>query len=708
VCDRENSDECTVIDTFVDNDVRERIKTMLLDTLTASSAYLYSDAIRKSLETVIDEDKVLVDGVSFYRTLANDTRTAYRIERRARQNKALKYRMIDKNRSRADAASRLYKKMRDDVEAKVEEDFKYRIPVMIPPDYDNMTDDEQVEFVYKQLRSSKNTELKEDGKQKYKTQFTNFDRQFKHWIRFGLKYNEFVFNSDFNAFKQYVQEYPEIVAEYEDRVLPSCQSTLDNKLKEMKKMYTKLSNSRGEYVENLPGNRTELDKIEEINEIKQALLSFLPKKQYVKFFSVDFYETEAFQRYLNETYEHVPSQLEVIAKVIEQMEEMYRILNYNVESFKQLRVARSNGEIRKTFEDWYVETLYKGYRYIVDKKRNVIEFLEYISIHGVLRNRKGNPLLVAKAFETSITKFLVLGSPDFEVIRSTYKSYNDWLISKEKHPHGVRKRWYGLDWALYLRTVSNRQKRCEFIYSKNDTSILKTDCIQYDWTILQNNVTLVIDEVIQPCFFGNKRTDKLFREIVLILYLFTLQPPRRSSDYCNMRIVTGRKTEELKKEYQFNYYQHDKKIFVFNRFKTSLYAKSQVVDVKDQKLKNYLDIYVDVYEEGMLLLPFKDEKQMLNRLKWISKSLCLPFRINSLRHFYATWVSEIYPESEYQKYAIMMGTSSEMMSRHYIDSKKLFRDDFKMHVFPSRVLSSQIDIENNELDIEEIVEEQEF
>ena len=617
------------------------------------------------------------------------------MEKRAAEGKPIRF--IDKKRIRASKASELYFRVKKDAEDRFEEQFKDRVPVMDPPDYDKPIE-EQINHVFERIRSAKNTEIAEKTRIAYKNRIISFNQQFKDWISHNLTFNEFFLNHHFHSFYNFVKEFPaykKTSIEYMDMMIDKL---LERGVSEKQSLYAKLQ--KKDPIKN--------DSIN-MDTVKEKYYAFLTEKGRITYgyhtVPMYFFGLEPlFHDFVMKEFDKNELRLNIVKNVIEHMKSFLAILRERRNNLQALKEEKGTNKdfasIRTEFRAWHMEKEYPGYKYLVTKSNEVIDFLEYVSKYGNLASRGGNPLILAKAFEASIVKFLILGSPDIEVLRTTYKKYNDWLTKKDKNPYGTRKRWFGLDWTAY---VKKRKELCEFVTNNENTKISKKECKLYDYETMTKGVKVIIERVLRPCLLKN---DRFFWEILLILYLYTHQPPRRSSDYCNMLVVKNIDTQVLKARYQNNFYVHDTKTFVFNRYKTSLYSKSQIVQITDDVFKKYLDEFFKKFKfknEETMFLPYDDAYHMINTMQYISRYFCIPFNVNSLRHFYATHISKLGP-SRYAEHAYLMGTSSEMLSRHYIDGPET---EYRLNVYPSRVRDDELDPEKNEVDNDNVVEEKE-
>lgn len=138
----------------------------------------------------------------------------------------------------------------------------------------------------------------------------------------------------------------------------------------------------------------------------------------------------------------------------------------------------------------------------------------------------------------------------------------------------------------YAEIVANINKET------NLTSNEKTDKQKENWVTKDeiHDIWTSFEEVIKT-FINKKQISEKQYNILLqfvILSLYTLTNPRRNADYMNM-LVIKKVTPDLSIEY--NYFDLQKKVFIFNNYKTAKTYKQQVEQIP-QELYNVLKSYL--------------------------------------------------------------------------------------------------------------------
>lgn len=141
----------------------------------------------------------------------------------------------------------------------------------------------------------------------------------------------------------------------------------------------------------------------------------------------------------------------------------------------------------------------------------------------------------------------------------------------------------------------------------------------------------------------------------LVLSLYTYNPPRRILDYIMLKIA---KTPQDAKDTRYNYYIINKKMFVFNVFKTAKSIGQQVIEVP-QNLSKIINNYISVKKlrVGDLLLGFRNYLQ----LNYLLKKL-LGCGVDNIRHSHTNYAYKEFniPTNEYMSnLAYKMGHSVE-------------------------------------------------
>jgi len=115
----------------------------------------------------------------------------------------------------------------------------------------------------------------------------------------------------------------------------------------------------------------------------------------------------------------------------------------------------------------------------------------------------------------------------------------------------------------------------------------------------------------------------------VLLSLYVLIAPRRSMDYIELKHRNYNKEED-------NYIDFNKNKIYFNKYKTSKYYKTQVVDLP-RDLKNVLKKWFEFNQSDFVLIDTKANK--LNQVKLnqrLNKIFDMKISVNALRHSYLT------------------------------------------------------------------------
>ena len=207
----------------------------------------------------------------------------------------------------------------------------------------------------------------------------------------------------------------------------------------------------------------------------------------------------------------------------------------------------------------------------------------------------------------------------------------------------------------------------------------KTDTEKENWLspeAIQNKLTAkmeILKEINKKRKINKEQYDKLLDLIILGLY--TLQPPRRNIDYLNMFVINnaynaeGHGTEK-------NYLDLVSKNFVLNNYKTAGTYKTQIVPINDE-LFNIIKLYIKfrgLKESNIPFLVDYEEKPMLesNALTAKLNNIFDGHKIGSsmLRKMYLTnKYSDVIDEMK--KDAENMGTSTNVMQTNYIKQNQL-------------------------------------
>jgi len=120
-----------------------------------------------------------------------------------------------------------------------------------------------------------------------------------------------------------------------------------------------------------------------------------------------------------------------------------------------------------------------------------------------------------------------------------------------------------------------------------------------------------LEEKVEPLLQKKKLSEDEFKEFLslMVLSLYTLQPPRRNLDYQYMFVVR-KYDDNLSKEY--NYLDLENNKFYFNNYKTQKTYKTQIVPISEllqQVIKTYLKFH-----------PLKTDMK--------KKTCCIPFLVD--------------------------------------------------------------------------------
>ena len=147
--------------------------------------------------------------------------------------------------------------------------------------------------------------------------------------------------------------------------------------------------------------------------------------------------------------------------------------------------------------------------------------------------------------------------------------------------------------------------------------------------------------------------------IIICLLGGVYVPPRRSTDYCLMKIRNYSKEED-------NYFEKNQ--LVFNKYKTAKTYKQQTLTVPPE-LKSILNKWIKVNPTDFLL--FDNNNAPLTNVKMtqrLNKIFGKKSSVNSLRHSYLTtkFGSQIEIQKEMNDTAKSMGTSSSTIQDIYL------------------------------------------
>lgn len=255
------------------------------------------------------------------------------------------------------------------------------------------------------------------------------------------------------------------------------------------------------------------------------------------------------------------------------------------EELKKLRPNLSEGSIKT-----YSSILRNLHKKVFENKE--IEKSDFDECQRILDHLKDIP---ANKRKTILSALVVLTDKDDyrEVMNGDVSDYNK-EIQKQEMTETQRENWITTD---EIRTIFNTLE--------NDAKILfkKTNKTPTDMNQIQNYII-----------------------VALLGGIFI--PPRRSLDYCAMKIKNINKDED-------NYINKNK--FIFNRYKTAKTYGQQELEIP-QQLKNILNRWISINETDYLLRdksgnPMTSTKlnQYMNRIFGNKK-----IAVNAMRHSYLT------------------------------------------------------------------------
>ena len=202
----------------------------------------------------------------------------------------------------------------------------------------------------------------------------------------------------------------------------------------------------------------------------------------------------------------------------------------------------------------------------------------------------------------------------------------------------------------------------------------KTDVENENWIsqeAIQDKLTSKM-EVLKEINKKRKLNKDQFERLLdlIILGLYTLQPPRRNIDYLNMFILTNPYNAEDHGT-EKNYVDLVSKTFVLNNYKTAGTYKTQIVPINEE-LFNIIKLYIKFRNDKSSNIPFliDFEGNPIMESNALTKKLNAIFdgkKIGSsmLRKMYLTnKYSDVMTEMKTD--AENMGTSSSVMQTNYI------------------------------------------
>lgn len=221
----------------------------------------------------------------------------------------------------------------------------------------------------------------------------------------------------------------------------------------------------------------------------------------------------------------------------------------------------------------------------------------------------------------------------------------------------------------YYKLLMEYNKDLKTNNTKSDTQ--KENWITQDQVLeTQKDLMELLPEIKNKRKLTNVQLNKLFN--LLVLSLYTLQPPRRNLDYLKMNIVKKFKPEMSK---DFNYLDVSTNSFVFRNYKTKKTYADQIIPINDE-LTSIIKVYLKYHPKlkgvkGDFEVPFlvdvdgyalKNSNQITRLLNKIFEK---KIGVSMLRNIYLT--SKYSNNLENLKNdASAMGTSSNTAENNYI------------------------------------------
>lgn len=193
----------------------------------------------------------------------------------------------------------------------------------------------------------------------------------------------------------------------------------------------------------------------------------------------------------------------------------------------------------------------------------------------------------------------------------------------------------------------------------------KSDKEKESW-LNEDDISSVLNKLKEEAtFLYKKKTlnmndlQQIQNYIIICLLGGVYVPPRRSTDYCLMKIRNYSKEED-------NYFEKNQ--MVFNKYKTAKTYKQQTLTVPPE-LKSILNKWIKVNPTDFLL--FDNNSSPLTNVKMtqrLNKIFGKKSSVNSLRHSYLTtkFGSQIEIQKEMNDTAKSMGTSSSTIQDIYL------------------------------------------
>lgn len=343
--------------------------------------------------------------------------------------------------------------------------------------------------------------------------------------------------------------------------------------------------------------------------------------------------TELFEYINNNSTDHIQNNINSINKFI--------LLGLTKEDIKE----KSNNQIpvflidflfndnttRKPIKKIYnlsniTESKYTSYLNLLKKKFNMDINSENITYELIIETLKNESMSTKKNFLSSIKWHFT------EINNDKYYLLNE-KISKEINII-----------IQQTKTIENKNEL------KNNQ---KKNFISWEEIIsIHNNLKLNINK--------SKKHHKQF----VILSIFSCIPPRRILDYSLMKIAKTETDLDL----NFNYYIQDKKLLIFNFYKTKKTYGQQKFYIGDNELSSILDEYINKYKISDSLLNYTNEALMKALPSVFPKHLNKTISCSILRHSIITYYNQtnmLETVEEREKLAAEMAHSVTLQLQYY-------------------------------------------
>lgn len=237
-----------------------------------------------------------------------------------------------------------------------------------------------------------------------------------------------------------------------------------------------------------------------------------------------------------------------------------------------------------------------------------------------------------------------------------------------------------------LKKTNKKYEKLYTLYYKILTSLnnelkdqtTKTDTENENWIsqeAIQDKLTSKM-EILKEISKKRKINKEQFERLLdlIILGLYTLQPPRRNIDYLNSHILTNPYISE-EHGTEKNYVDLVNKLFVFNNYKTAGTYKTQIVPINEE-LFNIIKLYIKLRGLKESNIPFLVDYEG----NPIMESNALTKKLNNIfeKKIGSSMLRKMYLTNKYSKVmedmkedAENMGTSVGVAQTNYIKQHQL-------------------------------------